>query len=139
MTQHEIDAFLDEQKIGRMGARDGESVYVVPLVFARSDGALYAMTTEGRKTRAARACPMVCFEVDDYDGSTGSWTSVILWGRYEELHGGGRDDALAILSQRHGARRPASSAGAAGPQGPTIAFRIVIEEASGRWVERRPA
>ena len=72
----------------------------------------YAFTTEGRKTRAAREHPAVCFEVDEYDGDTGSWTSVILWGRYEELQGGARTEALAILSERHGARRPSTSPGA---------------------------
>jgi nitroimidazol reductase NimA-like FMN-containing flavoprotein (pyridoxamine 5'-phosphate oxidase superfamily) len=140
MTPHEIDAFLDEQKIGRMGTRDAESVYVSPLVFARNGNALYCLTTDGRKTRAARTDPAVCFEVDEYDGGTGSWTSVILWGRYEELHGQAHAEAVAILSRRHGTRRPTSPS-AAGPEPvrPTIAFRIVIEKASGRWVERADA
>jgi nitroimidazol reductase NimA-like FMN-containing flavoprotein (pyridoxamine 5'-phosphate oxidase superfamily) len=135
LSRDEIDAFLDEQKVGRIGIRDGESIYVVPLVFGRRGDTLYVLTTDGRKTRAARTAPSVCFEVDDYDSSTGSWTSVIVWGRYEELHGMERDDAVAVVAERHGARRPSSSHGAS-PSPPTVVFQIRIERATGRWVER---
>jgi nitroimidazol reductase NimA-like FMN-containing flavoprotein (pyridoxamine 5'-phosphate oxidase superfamily) len=138
LSRTEIDAFLDEQKVGRIGLRDADTVYVVPIIFARRGEALYALTTDGRKTRAARAAPSVCFEVDEYDAGSGSWTSVILWGRYEELAGDARDDAVAILAERHGSRRPRK---APAPEGsaPIVAFRIVVEDASGRWVERAGA
>jgi nitroimidazol reductase NimA-like FMN-containing flavoprotein (pyridoxamine 5'-phosphate oxidase superfamily) len=135
LTRDEIDAFLDEQRIGRLGTRDDESIYVVPLMFARRDDALYVVTVDGRKTRAARAHDSVCFEVDDYDSATGSWTSVIVWGRYEELHEGAQTEALRILRERHGVRRTSGPP----PSRPTVAFRIRIEKASGRWVERAPA
>jgi nitroimidazol reductase NimA-like FMN-containing flavoprotein (pyridoxamine 5'-phosphate oxidase superfamily) len=143
LTRDEVNAFLDEQRVGRLGVRDGESLYVVPLIYARQGDALYMLTVDGRKTRAARECPSVCFEVDEYDHGTGSWTSAILWGRYEELHGPDRIRALAILGERHGARRslppaPSPDRPPAPSERPSVAFRIVVESASGRWVVRQP-
>lgn len=143
LTRDEINAFLDEQRVGRLGIRDGESIYVVPLIYARRGDALYILTVDGRKTCAARERPSVCFEVDEYDHRTGSWTSAILWGRYEELHGSDRVRALEILGDRHGARRslpsaPSAASPQAPPERPSVAFRIVVESASGRWVVRPP-
>jgi uncharacterized protein len=64
------DVFLDERAVGRLGCQDGGATYVVPLIFARERDALYLLTIEGRKVRAARKNPAVCFEVDEYDGAT---------------------------------------------------------------------
>lgn len=143
MTREEIDRLLDDQIVGRLGVRDGDDVYVVPLIFARRGDALYVMGGEGRKTRAARGMTRVCFEVDEHDRATGSWRSAIVWGRYEELVGAARDEALAILMARLGARRPSrgasddSSASApAKEEHPTVAFRIAIDEVTGRAVKR---
>jgi nitroimidazol reductase NimA-like FMN-containing flavoprotein (pyridoxamine 5'-phosphate oxidase superfamily) len=138
MTREEIDALLDEQTVGRLGCREGDEIYVVPLIYARRDDALYMMTTEGRKTRAARSTSRVCFEVDEYDRDTGSWRSAIVWGRYEELDGQARDQAIAILSGRLDTRRPSPQAREARVEAerPTVAFRIVIDTASGRFVTR---
>ena len=137
MTQDEVLALLDQQVVGRLGVQDGDDAYVVPLIYARQGDALYVMTGEGRKTRAARGMRRVCFEVDEYDRATGSWRSVIVWGRYEELEGPSRDAALGILTARLGSRRPSSSTESRAPaERPTVAFRIVIEEATGRAVQR---
>lgn len=85
---------------------------------------------EGRKIDMLRTDPAVCMEVDEYE--PGSWCSVILWGRYEELTG---EDALlarTLLRERFGSRsRPQqSSADAPGP----VAFRIRCDHATGRRV-----
>jgi nitroimidazol reductase NimA-like FMN-containing flavoprotein (pyridoxamine 5'-phosphate oxidase superfamily) len=134
LTRDEIDAFLDEQVVGRLGCHDEQGTYVVPLIYARHGSALYLLTTEGRKIRAMRKDPAVCFEVDHFDAATGSWRSVIVRARYHELDEQGKNDALAILSQRYGRRRPPSGEPRATP--PTVAFRLHIESVSGR-AERR--
>ena len=138
LSNDEIDRFLDEQTVGRLGCRDEDAVYVVPLIYARRGQSLYLLTMDGRKTCAARENPSVCFEVDEYDRATGSWKSVIVWGRYEELQGEDKAEALAVLGARHGTRRSSSSAANA-PARPIVAFRIVIERASGRSVARPDA
>ena len=84
MTREEIDSFLDEQTVGRMGCHDAGVTYVVPLIYARDGDALYVLTTQGEKIRIARKNPAVCFEVDEYEAATGSWRSVIVQGRYED-------------------------------------------------------
>lgn len=135
LDREQIDRFLDEQVMGRLGCNDAEGTYVVPLIYARHGQMLYVLTTEGRKIRAARSNPAVCFEVDEYDWKTGSWTSVIVWGRYEELHGDAKTEAIAALGRRHGTRRASSEAPVAEERA-TVAFRIVIERATGRAVTR---
>ena len=139
LTRDDINAFLDSQTVGRLGCIDNGVVYVVPLIFAREGEALYVMTTEGRKIRAIRAMPRVCFEADQYDAATGNWTSAIVWGRYEELEGDAKVSALNVLKNRYGTRRSESreqAKHAPQPERPFIAFRIVIDEATGRSVTR---
>ncbi len=84
-----------------------------------------------------RTNPEVCFEADRYDRDTGSWRSVIAWGRYEELEGDDAQAARSLLARRFeertGRRREA-------PPGSSelefVAFRIVLGERSGREVVR---
>ena len=53
MTREEIDSFLDERPVGRMGCHDAGVTYVVPLIYARDGDALYVLTTDGEKIRDA--------------------------------------------------------------------------------------
>jgi uncharacterized protein len=135
LTQEEIEGLLDAQTVGRLGCHDAGVTYVVPLIYARDGRALYVLTTEGEKIRVLRKNPAVCFEVDEYESATGSWRSVIVQGRYEELGGEGRSSAVSILSKRFGARR-AQSGEAPPPARPIVAFRIHIDSATGRAVRR---
>ena len=68
LTRHEIDDLLRGEFVGRIGCRDGGETYVVPVIYAYDGEALYAYSVEGRKIRAMRSDPKVCFEVDRYDG-----------------------------------------------------------------------
>ena len=135
LTRDEIDRFLDEQTVGRIGCHDDEGTYVVPLIYAREGNALFVLTTEGQKIRVMRKNPAVCFEVDEYDAATGSWRSAILQGMYEELDDREKSAALSILSKRHGGRRSPSDGSQAMNRG-IVAFRIRIEAATGRAVCR---
>jgi nitroimidazol reductase NimA-like FMN-containing flavoprotein (pyridoxamine 5'-phosphate oxidase superfamily) len=136
LTHDEIERFLDEQVYGRLGCHEAGVTYVVPLIYARKGDALYILTTEGQKIRAARSNPEVCFEVDEHDRATGNWRSVIVQGRYEELEAAGTAEAMAILAARFGARRPTSTGAGHASARPTVAFRIHIATATGRVVRR---
>jgi nitroimidazol reductase NimA-like FMN-containing flavoprotein (pyridoxamine 5'-phosphate oxidase superfamily) len=136
LSRDEIEEFLRGQRIARLGCHADGTTYVVPLVYAYEDGAVVAVTTEGRKTAMLRANPRVCVEVDEYDADgKGSWRSVIAYGRYEELAGEAIESALALLRERFA--RTAGRAADPRPLGPdVVVLRIALDELTGRAVER---
>jgi len=136
LTRDEIDEFLRGQRIARLGCHADGVTYVVPLIYAYEDGAVVAVTTEGRKTAMLRADPHVCVEVDEYDADgRGSWRSVIAYGSYEELAGEAIEPALALLRDRFA--RTSGRTAEPRPLGPgVVVLRITLDEFSGRTVER---
>lgn len=134
LSRDEIEGFLDDQTVGRVGCHHAGVTYVVPVIYARRVDALYVLTTEGQKIQMMRNNPAVCFEVDEYDGKTGNWRSVIVQGSYEELDEDGKAVAVSVLSKRFGPRRAPERARM--PVGPTVAFCIHIQSATGRFVRR---
>jgi uncharacterized protein len=136
LSRDEIEEFLRGQRIARLGCHADGMTYVVPLIYAYGDGAVFAVTTEGRKTAMLRANPRVCVEVDDYDNDgKGSWRSVIAYGSYEELSGDAIEPALALMRERFA--RTAGRTAEPRPLGPgVVVLRISLDELSGRTVER---
>jgi uncharacterized protein len=136
LSRAEIDEFLRGQRIARLGCHAHGVTYVVPLIYAYEDGAVVAVTTEGRKTAMLRENPRVCVEVDEYDADgKGSWRSVIADGTFEELDGEAVEPALALLRERFArtAGRPAERR-QLGPG--VVVLRIALDEVTGRAVER---
>ena len=136
LSRVEIDEFLRGQRIARLGCNAGDEIYVVPLIYAYEDGAIVAVTTEGRKTELLRENPRVCVEVDEYDSDgRGSWRSVIAYGTYDELAHDAVEPALSLLRERFS--RAAGRAAEPRPLGPNVVvLRITLDEISGRAVER---
>jgi nitroimidazol reductase NimA-like FMN-containing flavoprotein (pyridoxamine 5'-phosphate oxidase superfamily) len=136
LSRGEIDDFLRTQRIARLGCQAGGVTYVVPLIYAYEDGAVVAVTTEGRKTAMLRENPRVCVEVDEYDADgRGSWRSVIGYGTYEELAGEAVEPALGLMRERFA--RTSSRTAEPRPLGPgVVVLRISLDELSGRTVER---
>ena len=136
LSRGEIEEFLQGQRIARLGCHSDGVTYVVPLIYAYDDGAVVAVTTEGRKTAMLRENPRVCVEVDEYDtDGKGSWRSVIAHGTCEELGGDAVEPALSLMRERfaRAAGRPAEPR----PLGPEVVIlRISLDEVSGRTVER---
>jgi len=135
LERDEIEAFLRDQIVGRVGCHRDGATYVVPVIYAWDGECVYVQSVEGRKIEMMRANPAVCFEVDEYRPN-GSWRSVIVDGSYEELEGTAAEAALALLVQRFARRET-------GPRARTgrrpVAFRIRAERISGRRVVRGPA
>lgn len=132
LDRAEIEELLRSQVVGRVGCHVDGLTYVVPVIYAYDGEAFYVYTVEGQKVRMMRANPRVCFEVDEYE--SGTWRSAIAQGRYEELDGAGAGRALELLRDRFaagrsGARRPSA-------EGTPVAFRIVVDELTGRAVRR---
>jgi len=136
LSEREIEEFLRGQRIARLGCHADGTTYVVPLIYAYEDGAVVAVTSEGRKTAMLRENPRVCVEVDEYDADgKGSWRSVIAQGSYEELAGDAVAPALALMRERFA--RTAGRAAEPRPPGPNVVvLRISLTEISGRAVER---
>jgi uncharacterized protein len=137
LASDEIEAFLTEEVVARIGCCSDGQLYVVPVIYAYEDGAAYVLTTDGRKTAMMRANPEVCLEADRYEPATGSWRSVIAWGRYEELCGVEAEAARSLLAGRFAERtnRTREAPPEAG-EIPFVAFRIVLGERTGREVVR---
>ena len=68
LSEDQIEDVLRTATIARIGCRDGDSVYVVPISFVYADGCVYGHSAEGRKLTLMRATPEVCFEVEDVRG-----------------------------------------------------------------------
>jgi nitroimidazol reductase NimA-like FMN-containing flavoprotein (pyridoxamine 5'-phosphate oxidase superfamily) len=136
LTADEIEEFLLEQRIARLGCHAGGETFVVPVIYAYGDGAMVSVTQEGRKVSMLRENPRVCVEVDEYDtDGRGSWRSVIAYGNAEELAGDEIEAALALLRERFA--RTAGREAAPRPLSPgTVVLRIRLSELSGRAVER---
>jgi len=136
LSRDEIDEFLRRQRIARLGCHADGVTYLVPLIYAYDDGAVVAVTTEGRKTAMLRENPRVCVEIDEYDADgKGSWRSVIAHGTYEELGGDAIEPALALMRERFA--RTAGRAAEPRQLGPNVVvLRIRLDEISGRAVER---
>jgi uncharacterized protein len=136
LSPREVDDFLRGQRIARLGCHADGVTYVVPLIYAYEDGAVVAVTTEGRKTAMLRENRRVCVEVDEYDADgKGSWRSVIAQGTCEELAGDEIEPALALMRERFA--RTAGRAAEPRPLAPNVVIlRIRLDELSGRSVER---
>ena len=136
LSRREIEEFLRGQRIARLGCHNDGVTYVVPLIYAYGNGAVFAVTTEGRKTSMLRDNPRVCVEVDEYDtDGKGSWRSVIAQGTYEELSDEEIEPALALMRERFA--RTAGRTAESRQLGPdVVVLRITLEEVSGRTVER---
>lgn len=135
LSPAEIDLFLREEVVGRIGCHLDGLTYVVPVYFAYDGEAFLVQSIEGQKVEMMRAAPEVCFEVDRYEGETGSWRSVIAYGRYEELDEQGAQRVVGLLRERlasTGRQRRPPEPGARKP----VAFAIRIERLTGRAVRR---
>lgn len=99
LSEEEMEHFLSQENVGRIGAYYRNRVYVVPVNYVYQDGYAYGYTTDGIKIHMMKNNPKVCLEVDrvqDLD----HWKSVIAWGEYQELHGEDAQSALTLLISR---------------------------------------
>jgi uncharacterized protein len=138
MTYEECLHALRKARVGRLGCARDNQPYVVPIYFAFDGTYVYGFTTVGQKIEWMRSNPQVCLEVDE-EISDQQWTSIIIFGRYEELpdnpeHKAARTRAYASLQKRIMWWEPAyiSQAHRDQPHSLTpIFYRIRIERITG--------
>lgn len=104
MNAEECREFLARHEMGRLAcARDGQP-YIVPIYFVYQTEHLYGFTTPGQKVEWMRANPLICVEADEVL-NLDTWTSVVVFGRYEELretpeYSAERNKAQSLLVKR---------------------------------------
>jgi nitroimidazol reductase NimA-like FMN-containing flavoprotein (pyridoxamine 5'-phosphate oxidase superfamily) len=136
LTEPECYAMLARTTIARLACAHGNQPYIVPLQVHLNGRAVYCYATMGQKIEWMRQNPLVCLELDDWLDHE-QWTSVVVFGHYEELpstpgHEGTRAMAQELFQRRAGWWEPASvPVGTQGIRSP-IVFRIHIARVSGR-------
>jgi nitroimidazol reductase NimA-like FMN-containing flavoprotein (pyridoxamine 5'-phosphate oxidase superfamily) len=139
MSRAECDEALSRAKYGRLACAQDNQPYVLPVNFAFDGGSyFYCFTTLGQKVEWMRSNPLVCLEIDEVKNHN-YWSSVIVFGRYEELpdkpeYEIGRRQAYKLLQKRVMWWEPAyiSQAHRDHPHSLIpIFFRIKIEEITG--------
>ena len=147
LTTEECSAVLTEKRVGRLACARENQPYIVPFHFA-FDGSeyIYAFSTLGQKIEWMRANPLVCVEMDDIKNQF-EWTSLVVFGRYQELPDtpefeAERTRAYELLSRHAMWWQPAYVAGShrAGADDKPIYFRIFINTITGhRAVSDEPS
>ena len=134
----QIDNVLHQNVIGRIGCHAFGKTYVVPITYVYDGTAVYAHSDEGMKIHMMRENPHVAFEVDCMDAA-GNWKSVIANGIFQELIGDEAQSRFALLVDELSDRLcgpPGETAHPRDGKSPTVMYRVVLEEKSGRF-ERR--
>jgi len=84
LSDDEIENTIKNNLIGRIGCRDGDEIYIVPVTYLYAEQAVVCHSFEGKKLRMMRNNPTVCFEVEDISDFQ-NWKCIIAKGRFEEL------------------------------------------------------
>ena len=98
LSSAELEELLTGERVVRISFEANGERYLVPLGFISHRGALYAMTTHGRKTRMAAVNPQISFQIDS-SARTGpfGWHSVSGEGIFEIVTDSGEIEAIAPL------------------------------------------
>ena len=122
-------------------ARDGQP-YIVPILcyYDRESDSIFSVAALGQKIEWMRVNPKVCLEYSDIQDRF-HWTTIVVYGRYEEVTESSADDRLRhrareLFEQRDewwfpGMQKP-------GSRGPATAvvYRVRIDEITGRRARR---
>jgi uncharacterized protein len=145
LTDDECDDVLRRTNLGRLGCARDNQPYVVPIYFKfdahKLDARyLYSFANLGQKIYWMRKNPLVCVEVDDVKDQF-HWTTVVVFGRFEELgqpeQRDAADRAYELLRARQDWWQPAAGKTAVSERYVPIVYRIRIDSVSGRRADRK--
>ena len=85
MTRQMSLDLVSSNNMGRIACAHNAQPYVTPFSFVYHDSYIYSFATVGRRVEWMRANPLVCVEVDRIV-SREEWQTVVIFGRFEELH-----------------------------------------------------
>jgi nitroimidazol reductase NimA-like FMN-containing flavoprotein (pyridoxamine 5'-phosphate oxidase superfamily) len=143
LTLAECRDVLGHSSYGRLGCARADQPYVVPFSFQydAAGDCLYSFSAVGQKIDWMRDNPMVCVEVDEVVDQF-NWTSIVAFGRYEEMGDSPQDEgarrrAHSFFQQRSAWWLPAlgKSTGHEEPHR-SVVCRIAIHKLTGRRAVR---
>ncbi len=140
LTRAECLEVLGRAQVGRLACTRGDEPYVVPIYISFDGRDLYGFSTLGQKIIWMRSNPRVCLEVEEIaDGR--HWTTVLAFGRYEELSRphedpGGLATAEALLARRPDFWLPGAAKVGTHEHASPVLYRIAVERITGRRADR---
>jgi len=146
LSSQQIEEFLSDNYLGRIGCRDGDKIFIVPVNYVYNGRYILGHSVSGMKIDMMRKNPEVCFEVDEIKDFK-NWKSVVTWGQYQELTTEReRYDAVKLFVDRmlkmkisETAIPPETSGQRVHPRAPgnikPVIYRILLSEKSGRYEE----
>ena len=145
LSQAECVEVLLRSDFGRLACARDAQPYIVPIHFSFDAGSrcLYAFSTVGQKIEWMRENPKVCVEVEDITDKD-HWTTVLVFGRYEEMTDSPADRearrcAQELFQQRPEWWFPAAAKRFSGEHPGVVLYRIQADRITGRRASRGPA
>jgi uncharacterized protein len=142
LTPDECFRILERTNLARLGCARNDQPYIVPIHFSFDPPrrCVYGFSAIGQKIDWMRGNPKVCLELDDIDDKN-HWTTVLITGRYEEIHqdpdeANARRRAERLFRQRPEWWFPAAAKPASREPQDIVVYRIKIERITGRRASR---
>jgi nitroimidazol reductase NimA-like FMN-containing flavoprotein (pyridoxamine 5'-phosphate oxidase superfamily) len=142
LTPDECRAFITGKNLARLACSRDDQPYIVPILcyYDHEGDAIYSVAAEGQKIHWMRANPKVCVEFADVADQF-HWTTVVAFGRYEELTDSVADDHLRrrareLFEQRAEWWFPAMQKPEPGADARAVVYRVRIDEITGRRASR---
>jgi nitroimidazol reductase NimA-like FMN-containing flavoprotein (pyridoxamine 5'-phosphate oxidase superfamily) len=133
LSPEEIDRFLQQKRIGRLGTTGDGKVYITPVAYAYDGVYVYFVSHEGLKVRLLRRHPMACLEIDDIQSPV-SWRSVLVHGIYEEVTDEAeRERVIDLVAGDRDPALPTSVAQYLEQRDQIVVYRLRIHERTGRY------
>jgi len=136
LSRTECIDVLSRAQMARLACARANEPYIVPIYVAFDGEALYGFSTLGQKIVWLRANPSVCVEVEEIADDR-EWTTVLVFGRYEELSRPHEDPeglarAEALLAKRPMFWQPAAAKVGGQEHAMPVLYRIAVERITGR-------
>jgi nitroimidazol reductase NimA-like FMN-containing flavoprotein (pyridoxamine 5'-phosphate oxidase superfamily) len=133
---------LSRNHLGRLACSRHDQPYIVPILFSfdAERNCLYAFSTIGQKIAWMRENPQVCLEVEEI-GDQSHWLTVLVIGRYEEIHQDPKETAARkradeLFRQRREWWLPGAAKAQSGEHEHVVIYRIQIDRLTGRRATR---
>jgi len=145
LTTAQCSEVLNRSQLGHLACARHNQPYVVPIHYSydAEERCLYSFSAIGQKVAWMRDNPKVCVEVEDI-ADRENWTSIVVIGRYEEIHQhpdttGALQRAERLLQQRPKWWFPGAARTTSREPAGVVIYRIQIASMSGRRVSRSRA
>jgi nitroimidazol reductase NimA-like FMN-containing flavoprotein (pyridoxamine 5'-phosphate oxidase superfamily) len=142
LSRAECLSVLERNSLGRLGYTRFEQPFIAPIHFSFDSerNCLYGFSTLGEKVKSMRRNPRVCLEVDEIRDEN-HWSTVLVVGRYREIHRDPREvqarqRAEQLFRQRPEWWLPGAAKVGAKEHEHAVIYRISIDRVTGRRAAR---